>query len=99
MDGEIAPLAPLLNRVRIEGEADEKRKDASAGKRAPATPAPHPDARGLKVAPADIETFSERVIAAFRELARDYYLEPDVHLDVRVGKDAIRIVIPVAKDR
>ena len=98
MDGEIAPLPTLLSRVRIEGEG------ADAARPSGAAPAAHPalagtDARGLKIARDDLEAFSQRVAAAFAELARDYYLEPDVQPEVRVGKDAVRVSIPVAKLR
>ena len=58
-----------------------------------ATVVPH--AKRLKVAPSDLEAFTEDVSAAFRPLARDYYLDAAVEPTVRVSRDAIRITIPV----
>ena len=92
MDGEIAPVDALVNRVRIEGDA-EQRPVARAAK------APSGDARGLKIASDDLDAFSRRVAQAFSDLARDYYLEPSVKPDVRVGKDGVRIHIPIEKLR
>lgn len=91
LDGEIAPLSPLLDRIRIEGGAAEP---PEARKQAPRRA--H-DARGLKIAPEDLDDFSDRVAAAYRDIARRYYLEPDARPEVRVGKDGIRIHIPVTK--
>ena len=90
MDGEIAPVEPLINRVRIEGDA-EARTPARSAKALPA------DARGLKIAPDDLAAFSDRVARAFSDLARDYYLEATVKPEVRVGKDGVRIHIPIEK--
>ena len=92
LDGEIAPVEPLINRVRIEGEADAR--PAARPAKAPAG-----DARGLRIAPEDLESFSRRVACAFSDLARDYYLESAVKPDVRVGKDGVHIRIPVEKLR
>ena len=57
------------------------------------------DARGLKLAREDLDDFAGRVAAAYRDVAQRYYLEPDVQPEVRVGKDGIRIHIPVSKLR
>ncbi|WP_080797357.1 ATP-binding protein [Arabiibacter massiliensis] len=98
MDGGIEPLEPLLARVRIAGEDGAPHPGATKA----AHPALRPagaDARGLRVDPADLEAFSERVAEAFGELARAYYLEPGAVPDVRVGKDGIRVFIPVEKLR
>ena len=92
LDGEIAPVEPLINRVRIEGEADAR--PAARPAKAPAG-----GARGLRIAPEDLESFSQRVACAFSDLARDYYLESAVKPDVRVGKDGVHIRIPVEKLR
>lgn len=94
MDGEIAPVEPLINRVRIEGD-DESRAPARSAK----AKAAMGDARGLKIAPDDLDAFSRRVARAFSDLARDYYLESEVKPEVRVGKDGVRIVIPIEKLR
>lgn len=98
MDGGIDPLEPLLSRVRIAGEGDD-RQTRSAKPSASASRPSGTDARGLRIDPTDLDAFSERVAAAFAELARDYYLEPSVAPDVRVGKDGVRVFIPVEKLR
>lgn len=92
MDGEIAPVEPLINRVRIEGD-EEARTPARPAKALPL------DARGLKIASDDLAAFSRQVAKAFSDLARDYYLEPVVEPEIRVGKDGVRIRIPIEKLR
>lgn len=93
LDGEIAPESPLLDHIRLEG-ADATSKDAPALHRKPST-----DARGLKIASHDLEQFSQRISEAFSDIAQHYYLEPDIRPDIRVGKEGIRITIPVDKLR
>lgn len=64
LDGEIAPVEPL----------DQPRPHRRGGRRAPgraAAKAPAGDARGLRIAPEDLESFSQRVACAFSDLARD----------------------------
>lgn len=97
MDGEIAPLSPLLARVAIGGgeESESTRHSHSPRTAKPATG----DARGLKVAPEDLAQFSQRIAQAFADIARDYYLESNVEPVVQVGKDGIRISIPTVKLR
>lgn len=97
MDGGITPLEPLLARIRIEGGRDEEPRGSRAPSAAPASAGA--DLRGLKLSPDDLSAFSERISAAFSEIARDYYLEPGVRPEVKVGRDAIRISIPVQKLR
>lgn len=98
MDGEIEPLEPLVNRVRIAGEADHD-EAAPAAKANMRTRRASDDARGLKIDTTDLDEFSDRVAAAFASLARGYYLEPHVRPEIRVGKDGLSIRIPVEKLR
>ena len=93
LDGEIAPLSPLLDRVRIGNDAPEPAAPRTAA------PSASEDARGLKLAREDLDDFAGQVAAAYRDVAQRYYLEPDVQPEVRVGKDGIRIHIPVSKLR
>lgn len=97
MDGGIAPLEPLLARISIGGGREEEPHTSRSSSVTP--PAAGADLRGLKLSQDDLATFSDRINAAFAEIARDYYLEPNVHPEVKVGKDAIRITIPVQKLR
>lgn len=96
MDGEIAPLSPLLSRIVITGMPHDDSLNE--------TPAEAPkrirkDERGLKLAPEDASAFSDAIKAAFENLARDYYLQDNVDPQIRVSKDAIHITIPVIKHR
>lgn len=91
LDGEIAPVAPLLDRIHIEGETNTPPEGHQR------VPRPVTDARGLKISPDDLGDFSDRVASAFRDIAQRYYLEAEVQPDIRVGKDGIRIHIPVSK--
>lgn len=93
MDGGISSIAPLLDRVRIVEDGKE------VGKRPCRTARQAKDARHLKIDAADLKEFSGKIVSAYRDLARDYYLEPDVSPDVGVGKDSIRITIPIEKLR
>ena len=93
LDGEITPLSPLLDRVRIGNDAPEPAAPRTAA------PSASEDARGLKLAREDLDDFAGQVAAAYRDVAQRYYLEPDVQPEVRVGKDGIRIHIPVSKLR
>ena len=97
MDGGIAPLEPLLARVRIGEDGEEKPHPARI--LSEASPSADADQRGLKLSQDDLAAFSDHIRAAYAELARDYYLEPEVRPEVKVGKDAIRISIPVQKLR
>ena len=93
--GSIAVRGPkniLRTACEFAGEADAR--PAARPAKAPAG-----DARGLRIAPEDLESFSRRVACAFSDLARDYYLESAVKPDVRVGKDGVHIRIPVEKLR
>lgn len=96
MDGQIAPLDPLIDRVHIKGWGTGK----SDGHRRPiGEERLLADDRGLKVHPDDLRRFSDRVSEAYADLAQSYYLENKVDIDVKVGKDAIQITIPVERLR
>ena len=70
LDGEIAPVDPLINRVRIEGEADGQAGPAAGEPSASKT-------RGVSESPA--KTWTVRATRSMRVLGRrDYYLGPAV---------------------
>lgn len=97
MDGQIAPLTPLLARISSALSAQQ-----NLGKQ-PSNKAPNTrgskDARGLKIAQNDASAFVSEIQNAFGKLARDYYLQEDVEPTIRVTKDALRISIPLIKLR
>ena len=107
MDGEISPLRPLLSRVHIRGlekegsarRADEAASGGDSSKAAAAKRDLPADERGLKLSAEDAEAFKARVGEAFSDLAEAYYLEPEVEPELRVGRDAIRISIPIERLR
>lgn len=96
LKGTLRPLDTLLERISASGfggtgETGRSRAPKRSGAR-------HADARGLKVAQDDLAAFAARVGDAYAELAGRYYLEP-AEPQVRVGKDAVRITIPVDRLR
>ena len=94
LDGQIAPLSPLLAKIKIEGlrTTDTLGKEGADTQRKAATPR---QAKGLKVADEDAARFAHQVSQAYAELADAYYLDAGVEPHIRVSKDAIHITIPV----
>ena len=96
LDGQIAPLSPLLAKITIDGlqttHALEREEAKSQGKTANATSR---HAKGLKLADEDAARFARQVSQAYAELADAYYLDANIEPHIRVSKDAIRITIPV----
>lgn len=101
MDGELAPLEPLIERIELEGEKGAPHPQPAVPARGAksASAAIGVDARGLKIERADLDELAARVREAYADIAERYYLEPDVKPDVRAAKDGIRITIPVGKLR
>ena len=91
MDGQIAAIAPLVERIVI---VDPRRPK---GRTAPSPKRNRGDDRGLRLDEVDIEEFSAGVKRAFSVLAQGYYLEGDVTPEVAVRKDRIVVTIPVQK--
>lgn len=94
LDGQIAPLSPLLAKIKIEGlrTTDTLGKEGADTQRKAATPR---HAKGLKVADEDAARFARQISQAYAELADAYYLDAGVEPHIRVSKDAIHITIPV----
>lgn len=95
LDGQVPPASPLLERITVVGlpEAKEQSLPKSKAKRKSLAS----DQRGLRIAPEDMEAFRQDVQRAFAQLAESYYLEPDCAPDIKVGKDALRVSIPLVK--
>ncbi|MEY8562259.1 ATP-binding protein [Eggerthellaceae bacterium 3-80] len=106
-DGEISPLAPLLEKIRIVQEAPDKglkcdcklSSDSDQQDQYVLEKAFVADRRGLKIAQDDMDCFKQQIEAAFQAIARDYYLEGDVDCKVTIRKDALHISIPLEKLR
>ena len=88
----------MLSRIEIKGTSDAS-PSSTTEQGIKAASARRKDNRGLKIAPADLEDFTNAVQQAFNVLARDYYLQGNVEPMVRVHKDALHITIPVIKQR
>lgn len=93
MDGSIAPLAPLLETVRISrpddlGHKSEARVRDVLG-----------DMRGLRIAPQDLESFRSRLREAWQDVASAYFLDSSVEPVITVRKDAVHVSFPARKAR
>lgn len=98
MDGQIRVPDPVAEGIDpysgAQEQHGEKRPDPHAVARGKALR----DKRGLKIAPDDLESFAKHVARAYKDLARDYYLDPDIVPQIKVGRDQIKVTIPLRKD-
>lgn len=88
LDGSIRGLEAVSETLSFEGRGAVR---AKAGKPLAA------DARGLRIAPSDLDDFSTNLKAAFGDLANRYYLESDVQPEIRVSRDGIHVNFPLSK--
>lgn len=95
LDNEIAPVASFLTLLDVGKRTGRKNTVSPRGKTASVTR----DARGLSIAPEDLEEFRSRISDAFAELAHAYYLDDGVTPEIKVSKDGIRVIIPTMKER
>ena len=96
LDGQIAPLSPLLAKIKIDGLQTShtlKRERAESQENSANATSRH--AKGLKLADEDAARFARQISQAYAELADAYYLDANIEPHIRVSKDAIRITIPV----
>lgn len=107
MDGEISPLDPIDELIDPH-HADERAVRFATADSGPCTTANEEetdflssilfkDTRGLKVDQRDRREFERAVMAAFRKLARVYYLDETVKPEIRFRRDRIDVVIPILK--
>ena len=90
LSGEIAPVDDLLAQARAELRPQPVRRRPVNLER---------DMRGLRIARVDMDEFRDAVRAAYRELARKYYLDGDCDPTVTVRSDRLTIGIDVRKER
>lgn len=90
MDGEIAELDSMLERITFTSSATKQEPKGTSAK-APA------DGRSFRLAKQDAKQLADSVGEAFADIADRYYLESDVEPTVRSGRDRILISIPVVK--
>ncbi|MDR0513739.1 MAG: ATP-binding protein [Coriobacteriaceae bacterium] len=96
LDGQIPPLQSVeesypLSGTRLAGKPSQQNhaKDLRLLK----------DVRGLRITPEDLKEFSEQIKVSFSDLAKRYYLEESAQPEIRIGKEAIHIRIPLSKQR
>ena len=91
MDGSIKPSPSLIDRLESCSFSDLRSFSRDESKKVRAK------SKGLSLDDADIELLSNEVSRVYRDIARRYFLVPDVSPEVRVAGDSIRITIPVDK--
>ncbi|HIT45922.1 MAG TPA: ATP-binding protein [Candidatus Aphodovivens excrementavium] len=92
LDGDITPCEPVLDRIAIVDPKNTKASRPKTAKRVLTQ-----DDRGLKLANEDSQAFLSKVKKAYADLARDYYLEPDVAPRLAIRRDELTISIPLRK--
>ena len=94
LDGQIAPLPPLLSKIKIEGlqASDAPESERTTTNEKPSAPRP---TKGLKLSDEDAARFASKIAQAYAELADAYFLDDSIEPQIKVSKDVIRITIPV----
>ena len=94
LDGQIAPLPPLLSKIKIEGlqASDALEDEKGIAREKPSTARL---TKGLKLSDEDAARFARKIAQAYAELADAYFLDDSTEPQIKVSKDAIRITIPV----
>ena len=92
LDGEVKPCKPILDRVVIVDPAVSKPR-RKTGLKQPL----ERDGRGLKLDDSDAQEFLAKIKEAYGELARDYYLEPDVSPHLQINGERLTVSIPLHK--
>lgn len=102
MDGSIAPVVSLTKRM-LENSlicpAPQLPNKVLCDTTTKGDPQISLDFRGLKIAPYDLQEFSQGIGRVFSKLAADYYLERSVEPQIRIDKNGIHILIPTQKLR
>lgn len=96
LDGQIEPLAPLLERLTFEGAREQQPASTNTqeGSAEEKQRAIYGEQRRLKIAPEDQEAFRKSIEEAFNELATRYYLERSDDIKIRSGSDKLTVTIP-----
>ncbi|WP_454946179.1 ATP-binding protein [Cryptobacterium curtum] len=101
MDGEVQPLLPVLDTISIErsdGVVPQKKTGSSHQRKPKITPATvlaAGDERHLRLSADDKSRFKEALLRAWAPLARAYYLDPSIGIDIKVKGDRIEASFPV----
>ncbi len=100
MDGTLGAVPSMMERIEREGfqRPEPLRTEKRSASKLKSSRTLQRDFRGLKIAEDDLERFSTALRAAYRELARSYYLEEDIAPVIRVDSEAIRITFAVRND-
>lgn len=98
LDGSINPLPPYLSYLGTSASEKTNNPDSKTPKTLSSFSLFN-DARGLKLAEKDIDTFKERLATAYKPLADAYYLNSGIEPMVTVKKDKITVTFEVEKYR
>lgn len=94
LDGDIKPLDDIASRIKREKSAvGTGKKSFGADKKKLL----EKDVRGLKIHEDDIALLQNAVLKGYRNLARDYFLEPCVTPDIKIAQNELVIKIPLSK--
>ncbi len=97
LDSEIKPLEPLLNQITIQELHTSSKTQREANNSKPQLDSL--DQRNVKITLEDTQDFVNSITCAYQDLARDYFLEPDISPLVSISKREISIKIPLHKLR
>lgn len=95
MDGDIAPLDSMLDRLKTYSFSDVPARTKSKDKSKKLAK----DARGLKLDESDVRSLKAKGREILLDLAPRYYLDSGAEVVVQVASDAIKIIIPAEKLR
>lgn len=96
LEGEIKALNEVTDYLLKASDAKKSKKTNSIDKPDKEL---FKDARGLKLHADDIGHFKQCIKSGYNDIARDYFLEPDVEPQIKVTQNEIVVRIPVSKLR
>lgn len=97
MDGEIEAAPVLLDRIQREGMRFEETRPAQIGKTRSAR-SKSAAAERVKIDRADLASLAKAVREDFCDIARAYYLVPDVEVTASSRSGSIIVTIPIVRD-
>lgn len=87
IDGQIAPLGAILERIENESIANAFKTDKSLPKKYRSKGAP-------RISKEDIEAFAASVSSAYKTIANKYFLDEDAPAQVKAKRDGLYVHIP-----
>lgn len=90
MDGSLAPLSSLMDRLQNESFAKVSRPNSKGKTKRRA-------GSSLKLTDEDAAHLAQKAAEAYAQIAEGYYLDPRCEPQVSVSSDAIKITIPIVE--